>query len=366
MTARIVFAAGGTGGHIFPAIAVADALKKQNEKAEIIFIGAKGRMEERIIPKCGYSLLTLDIRGFYRSLSPKNINVIYKLIRSTKKAKNFLKEFKPQVVFGTGGYVSGPVVRAAYKLGIPSVLYEGNYFPGLTVKALASKAYKVILNFEGSRKYFKRQDNLEVMPYPVRSNLRHYSRDEANKFFGLKDQWKTLFVFGGSQGANSINTALLDCAEELINNNIQIIWQSGYRDYKTISEKIKELPGIKLFKFIDNMDYAYSSADLVVCRSGISTMMEAAYFGSAVVFVPYAFASDNHQEKNAKAMVDAGAAEMVTDNELNYKFENKILELMKDENKRALMKKNIERFGDKDAALKIANFLNDFINFKKN
>jgi UDP-N-acetylglucosamine--N-acetylmuramyl-(pentapeptide) pyrophosphoryl-undecaprenol N-acetylglucosamine transferase len=361
MIVRAVFAAGGTGGHIFPAIAVADELKKLNDRVEIFFIGAQGRMEENIVPKSGYQLLTLDIRGFYRSLSPKNINVIFKLIASTKKAKNFLAEFKPQIVFGTGGYVSGPVLRAAYKLGIPSVLYEGNYYPGLTVKALTSKADKVILNFEGSKKYLKNQNNLEVMPYPVRGSLKRYPREEAIKFFGLKNERKTLFVFGGSQGAASINRVLLDCSDEFLKHNIQMIWQTGKRDYSTISEKTKQLTEIKLFEFIDSMDYAYSASDLVVCRSGISTMMEAAYFGSAVVFVPYAFSTDNHQEKNARAMVDANAAEMILDSELEFKFESEILELLNDDGKLSTMRKNIAKFSDKDAALKIANSLTELI-----
>jgi UDP-N-acetylglucosamine--N-acetylmuramyl-(pentapeptide) pyrophosphoryl-undecaprenol N-acetylglucosamine transferase len=366
MISRIVFAAGGTGGHIFPAIAVADEIKKMNNAAEIQFIGAKGKMEENIIPKYGYELFTLNIRGFYRSISPKNINVIIKLIRSTGKVKEFLKKFNPQLVFGTGGYVSGPVVRAAYKLGIPAVLYEGNYYPGLTVKALASKAKRVIVNFENSKQYFKLQDNLDVMPYPVRGNLKKYTREEANEFFGLKNDRKTLFAFGGSQGASSINNALLNCAEELISSNIQILWQTGWKEYSTIAEKTGSIHDIKLFKFIENMDYAYSAADLVVCRSGISTMMEAAYFGSAVAFIPYAHASDNHQEKNAKAMVDAEAAEMILDNELDYKFESEILDLMNDNIRLASMKKRITRFADKDAASKIASSLEDIIKSEKN
>jgi UDP-N-acetylglucosamine--N-acetylmuramyl-(pentapeptide) pyrophosphoryl-undecaprenol N-acetylglucosamine transferase len=173
-------------------------------------------------------------------------------------------------------------------------------------------------------------------------------------------------VFGGSQGAASINRVLLDCSDEFLKHNIQMIWQTGKRDYSTISEKTKQLTEIKLFEFIDSMDYAYSASDLVVCRSGISTMMEAAYFGSAVVFVPYAFATDNHQEKNARAMVDANAAEMILDSELEFKFESEILELLNDDGKLSTMRKNIAKFSDKDAALKIANSLTELINSIRN
>ncbi len=200
MIAKAVFAAGGTGGHIFPAIAVADELRKMNKDVKIIFIGAKGRIEEKIVPKNGYELKTLEVRGFYRSISPKNIIVISKFLKALKEAKKYLKEFNPEIVYGTGGFVSGPVLMASHKIGIPSVIQEGNYYPGITVKWLANKVNRVLLNFEGSRKFFKKQDNLEVVSYPVRENLKRYSKSEACSFFGLDEGQKNIICIRRKPG----------------------------------------------------------------------------------------------------------------------------------------------------------------------
>lgn len=357
MITKAVFAAGGTGGHIFPAIAVADELRRLNKDAKIIFIGAKGRIEEKIVPKNGYELKTLEVRGFYRSISPKNITVFSKFLKALREAKKYLKEFKPEIVYGTGGFVSGPVLLASRRLGIPSVIQEGNYYPGITVKWLSGKVDKVLLNFEGSKKFFKRQDNLEVISYPVRESLKRYSRKEAYGFFGLNENKKTLFAFGGSQGASSINRALIKGIEKFKLNNIQLIWQTGVNEFESISEKAKGYDNIKLFRFIDNIDYAYSAADLIICRAGISTVMELAYFGSAVLFVPFAFASENHQEKNARAMADAGAAEMLLDKDAETSLFEKSFNLLNDEKKLGSMRDNIKKFADKNAASKIVKLL---------
>jgi UDP-N-acetylglucosamine--N-acetylmuramyl-(pentapeptide) pyrophosphoryl-undecaprenol N-acetylglucosamine transferase len=357
MINKAVFAAGGTGGHIFPAIAVADELRRKNKNAEIVFIGAKGRIEEKIVPNAGYELKTLEVRGFYRSVNPKNIAVFTKFLKALKEAKRYLEDFKPDLVYGTGGFVSGPVLMAAHKLGLPTVIQEGNYYPGITVKWLSKNADKVILNFEGTKEFLKRQDNIEIMSYPVRENLKHYSKAEACRFFGLKENNKVLFAFGGSQGASSINKVLLNNLEQLKKDNVQLIWQSGEKDFENISRSAEKYDNIKVLGFIDNIDYAYSAADLIICRSGISTVMELAYFGTAVVFVPFAFSSENHQEKNARAMVDAGAAEMILDSDLQNKFYETATRLLNDEKQLSSMRKNIKKFADKDAASKIAGLL---------
>jgi len=366
MINRIIFAAGGTGGHIYPAIAVADELKKINPEMEICFIGAKGRIEEKIVPKSGYELKTIDIKGFHRSLSLKNINVTIKLLKALRESKKILKEFKPELVFGTGGFVSGPVLKSASSMGIITVIEEGNYYPGISVKWLSPKADKVILNFESSRKFLKRKDNIEIMSYPVRENLKRYSPEESKKHFGLDSSRKTLFIFGGSQGAGSINSALLKCFEALTGNNIQIIWQTGERDFDTISTVVKNNNSIKALKYIDNIDYAYSAAEMVICRAGISTVMELASFGSAAVFVPYPLASENHQEKNAEALVEKDAAEILRDNELNEKIESKIISLINDDITLNRMRNNIKQFADNKAAEKIAAMLIKMVNNSKN
>lgn len=366
MINRIVFAAGGTGGHIYPAIAVADELKKLNEKIDIRFIGAKGRIEEKIVPENGYKLETIEVTGFKRSLSLKNISTAYKIIKALKDARKILANFKPEIVFGTGGFVSGPVLKSAVKLGIPCVIEEGNYYPGVTVKLLSSSVNKVILNFDGTKKYLKRQDNIEVMSYPVRENMARIAKADALKQYGLNPNNKTLFVFGGSQGANSINSALLKCWKNLVNSDIQIIWQTGDSDYNKISSVVSSDQNIKVFKYINNIDTAYSACDLVLCRAGVSTIMELASFMLPVVFVPYPLASENHQEKNARALVEKNAAGIILDNELNEKLEYTILNLVNDTKKLAVMSENIKQFADPKAATKIAQMLMQMVNQSKN
>lgn len=366
MIKRVIFAAGGTGGHIYPAIAIADELKKLNKDIEIKFIGAKGRIEEKIIPSRGYELETIDIRGFKRSLSYKNILTVIKILKALREAKQILKDFNPEIVFGTGGFVSGPVLKSAYQLKIPTVIEEGNYYPGVTVKLLSHNADKVILNFEGTKKFLKRQDNIEIMSYPVRENLKKYGKEEAVKHFGLNSDKKILFVFGGSQGAKSINISLLKSFKNMTENGVQIIWQTGESDFEVISNTVSSSQNVKVFKYIDNIDYAYSACDLTICRAGISTIMELASFGLAAVFVPLGSASENHQEKNARAIVDREAAEIILDKELDHRLESTVLNLINDESKLSYMRSNIRQFADIKAASKIAQMLIEMVNKSKN
>lgn len=366
MINRIIFAAGGTGGHIYPAIAVADELKKLNEKIEIKFIGAKGRIEEKIVPKNGYKLETIEVTGFKRSLSLKNISTAFKIFKALKDSKKILLDFKPEIVFGTGGFVSGPVLKSAVKLGIPSVIEEGNYYPGVTVKLMSATVNKVILNFDGTKKYLKRQDNIEVMSYPVRENMAKVDKADVLKKYDFNPEYKTLFVFGGSQGANSINNSLLKCWENIVSSGVQIIWQTGESDFEKVSSSVSSNKNVKVFKYIDNIDTAYSACDLVLCRAGVSTIMELASFMLPVVFVPYPLASENHQEKNARALVEKNAAGIILDSELNEKLEYTVLNLIHDNKKLAEMSANIKQFADSKAASKIAQMLMKMVNQSKN
>jgi UDP-N-acetylglucosamine--N-acetylmuramyl-(pentapeptide) pyrophosphoryl-undecaprenol N-acetylglucosamine transferase len=354
---RILIAAGGTGGHIYPAVAVADELRKINEDVKILFVGAKGKMEEKIIPSCGYRLITIEISGFERKLNLKNLFNTGKLVKALKISKKIIKDFNPQVVFGTGGYVSGPVLWAASKLGIPTAVHEGNFYPGATVRLLASKVDKLILNFEETKKYFKKDNNILLMNCPVRKNLNRLSKREAAAAFGLDHNKKILFVVGGSLGAGSINEAVSGFAGMLCEREIQLIWQTGQNDYNLYSEKFLGNNSIKILKYIDNMDAAYSACNLIVCRAGISTIMEVAAFGCAAIFVPYPKAAENHQEKNARAMVKAGAAEMILDNDLKRDLMNFILRLMDNDQITARLKEKVKSFADPDAAYKLAELL---------
>jgi UDP-N-acetylglucosamine--N-acetylmuramyl-(pentapeptide) pyrophosphoryl-undecaprenol N-acetylglucosamine transferase len=366
MINKILFAAGGTGGHIYPAIAIADELKKMNDKIEIKFIGAKGKIEEKIIPNAGYKLETIEIQGFKRSLSPKNIVTFTKIFKSLSQSKKILMDFEPQIVFGTGGFVSGPVLKSARRLGIKTVIQEGNFYPGITTKLLSTGADKVILNFGGTKKFLKRQDNIEVLSYPVRQNLKRISKTEAASHFGLDPNKKIIFAFGGSQGAHTINMALLSSFKNLAASGIQIIWQTGERDFENISDAISDQQGIKALSYINNIDYAYSVADLILCRAGVSTIMELASFGSAVVFVPYPQASENHQEKNAMALFEKGAAEIIVDKNLKNELEKTVTSLINDDIKLNSLKNNIKQFADSNAAAKIAEMLVKMVETSKN
>lgn len=359
MLNKIIFAAGGTGGHIYPAIAVADELKKKNSRISICFVGAKGKMEEKIIPAQGYEFKSVNITGFERRINPKNLFTLLNLFTSLRQARSILETFGPDLVFGTGGYVSGPVLLAAKKLNIPSIVYEGNYHPGLTVRLLASSVNKILLNFQESDKFFKQKNKIAVMPYPVRKNLKHYPLNEAVKYFGFKPGKKNIFIFGGSQGAHSVNQTLLKCFQSLTDSGINILWQTGDRDFDSINQAVKN-ENVKLFKFLNEIDIAYSASDLVICRAGISTIMEIAYFGAAAIFVPYPYASDNHQVKNAERLCQSNAAEMILDKDIEQMLAPKIMEIIHDNNRLELMRKNIRRFSDDNAASKIADFLNTF------
>lgn len=366
MINRIIFAAGGTGGHVYPAIAIADELKKLNENIKIKFIGAKGRIEEKIVPANGYELETIEITGIKRSFNLKNITAAYKILKALRDSKKILKDFSPELVYGTGGFVSGPVLRAAQSLGFTNVIEEGNFYPGVTVKLVSPKADKVILNFEGTKKFLKRSDNVAVMSYPVRQNLKIYEKGEAAKYFGLDGSKKILFVFGGSQGARSINSALLKCFKNLSASGIHIIWQTGESDFESVNSAVSSNRNIKVLKYIDKIDYAYSASNLVVCRSGISTIMELASFGKTAIFVPYPKASENHQEKNAGAVVEKNAAEIIADKDLNQKLESAVLRLINDDNKLSYMGSNISLMADTEAASKIASMLVEMIYIRKN
>lgn len=365
MLNKVIFAAGGTGGHIYPAIAIADELVKLNSKIEIKFIGAKGRIEEKIIPQNGYKLETIEVSGFKRSLSPKNLQSFFKVFKALKESKKILKNFAPQLVYGTGGFVSGPVLKAAQSMNIINVIEEGNFYPGVTVKLLSQKADKVILNFEGTKKYLKRSDNTAVMSYPVRQNMQKIPRADAAGFFGLVPDKKTLFAFGGSQGAGSINDALINCFKNLTGAGIQIIWQTGEKDYNTVNTSAAGDKNIKVLKYLDKIDRAYSACDLVICRAGVSTIMELAGFGIPAILVPFPHASENHQEKNALAVAEKNAGEILLDKDLE-RAENMILDLINDNSRLEIFRKNIAGLADSNAASKIAELLVELVNKRKN
>jgi len=352
---RVLFAAGGTGGHIFPAIAIAEEIKKRIPDTEVLFIGAKGRIEEKIVPQNNYNITTIEITGFNREKFLMNATLPVKVIGSVLKSRKILKEFKPDVVVGTGGFVCGPVIYAAYGLKIPVLLQEGNSYPGKTIQYHAKKAMKVVLNFEDGIKYFKRKDNIIHIAHPIRSSLKLSDKNEALKFFGLPEGNKTIFIFGASQGARGINLGVDKIAEKLYENNINLIWQVGTPDYKLYSEKYRNYSDkIKILDFINRIDYAYSAADLVVSRAGITSIMELAFLKMPAIFIPLPTSAENHQEMNARSLEKINAGIVILQKDIDTELYKTIMNCLSDKKVLRELSDNISKTSDIDAASKIA------------
>lgn len=346
MTKRIIIAGGGTGGHIFPAIAIANALKKKDSSIEILFVGAKGRMEMEKIPQAGYKIEGLDIAGFNRSSLIKNIGLPFKLVKSFLQVRRIFKRFKPDAAIGVGGYSSYPVLRTAQVKGIPTFIHESNSFAGKSNKMLGKKATKIFTGTDGMNKFFPKE-KIIVTGNPVRREIveTKVSRSEGIKFFSLDETKKIVLIVGGSLGAKSINEAIDKGLDDLLSEGLQIVWQTG----KPYSAKAKERAAGKqsvwVNEFITKMEYAYAAADIVVARSGAMTVAELCVVKKPVVFVPYPFAAEDHQTVNAMQLVNKNAALMVKDSEAMEKLISMTIELAKNEKKQSELKNNISKLG---------------------
>jgi UDP-N-acetylglucosamine--N-acetylmuramyl-(pentapeptide) pyrophosphoryl-undecaprenol N-acetylglucosamine transferase len=347
---RIIIAGGGTGGHIFPAIAIANELKAQQPDVEILFVGAKGKMEMEKVPQAGYKIVGLYIAGYNRSSLVKNILLPFKLAKSFTQVRQILNGFKPSAVVGVGGYSSFPVVRLAQTRGIPTFIHESNSYAGKSNKILSAKANKIFVASYGMDKFFPKEKIL-MTGNPVRNvfSNKTISRKEALDFFGLKEEKKTVFVMGGSLGAKSINTAIENNLQFFKENNLQLIWQTG-KDYAPSAALTEEENNnIWTNAFINNMEYAYTAADIVVSRSGAMSVAELCVAGKPVIFVPYPHAAEDHQTANANALVTQHAALMIKDNEVNEKLINAIASLANDAEKQNELKKNISKLANTNA-----------------
>ncbi|MEO8666425.1 MAG: undecaprenyldiphospho-muramoylpentapeptide beta-N-acetylglucosaminyltransferase [Ignavibacteria bacterium] len=352
---KYLFAGGGTGGHIFPAIAIADEIRKTDSNAEILFIGAKGRIEEKIVPSNGYTLETIDITGFDRSSITRNIKLPVKIILALRKCRQMIKNFRPDVVIGTGGFVCGPVVYMAARMRIPSLIQEGNSFAGKTIKFLSDKADRVVINFDETKKYLKRKDNIVQISHPIRSSLKLIGREKALKEFGLDADKKTIFIFGGSQGARGINRGIEKIIKRLYENNLNVIWQTGKSDFEKMNIEFAHLNDrVRIFEFIDKIDHAYSASDLVICRAGITSIMEIAFLKKASILIPLPSSAESHQEMNAISLQERKAAVLIQQSDLQKKLFDEIMSLAGDEKKLEELKANASKFSDADAARKIA------------
>jgi len=343
---KVIIAGGGTGGHIFPAVAIANALTKIMPEVRILFVGAKGRMEMQKVPEAGYKIIGLPVIGIQRKLSFKNFIVPFKLIKSLLIARIILKRFKPNAVIGVGGYASAPVSYMASLLKIPVLLQEQNSFPGLTNKILAKKADRICVAYEGMEKYFPKEKIL-VTGNPIRQNIKNIGnkKNKAILEFGLNETRKTLLVIGGSLGAYSINKAIHNSIEMLTANNIQIIWQTGINYYETAQSSTKNIEkgSVVTTKFIKQMDLAYAASDIIVSRAGAITVSELCLVKKPVILVPSPNVAEDHQTKNAMILVNNGAAIIVKDNETYEKLGKTIIELVKDEQKQLSLSNGIAK-----------------------
>jgi UDP-N-acetylglucosamine--N-acetylmuramyl-(pentapeptide) pyrophosphoryl-undecaprenol N-acetylglucosamine transferase len=307
---RFILSGGGTGGHIFPAIAIADELKKRYPSAEFLFVGAQGRMEMEKVPQAGYPIEGLWISGIQRKLSLDNLSFPFKLISSLRKSRAILKKFPANIAIGTGGYASGPLLYAAAQKGIPCLIQEQNSYPGITNKILASKASSICVAFENMERFFP-AEKITLSGNPLRANLSSKlpSRSIALEKMGLDSQRKTLLILGGSLGARRINELIADIIPSLIDKNLNIIWQCGKLYYPSLSQKYNNLaPEHQLHAFINNMDEAFAAADLVISRAGANTLSELAALGKASILIPSPNVAEDHQTKNANYLVDRKAA----------------------------------------------------------
>ena len=332
--AKVIISGGGTGGHIYPAISIANALKKADSNIEILFVGAEGKMEMEKVPAAGYDIIGLPVSGIQRRLTLKNLAVPFKLIKCINRANAIIKSFKPNVAVGVGGYASGPLLRQAANKGIPTVLQEQNSYAGLTNKLLAKKAKVICVAYEGMERFFPKE-KIIVTGNPIRQDL--YDLEsihvEAKEFFKLNPLKKTVLLLGGSLGARTMNESVLAAMDLLKSAGVQLIWQTGkYYYQKALDEWSKyNNDDIKVYDFIYRMDYAYAAADVVISRAGAGTISELCMVGKPCILVPSPNVSEDHQTKNAMALVNKQAALLVHDVEARQRLITRTLELLIDE-----------------------------------
>jgi len=362
---RLIISGGGTGGHIFPAIAIANTFRERHPDAKILFVGAQGRMEMTRVPEAGYEIIGLWISGLQRSLKLSNLLFPLKLIVSYIKAARIVKSFKPNVVVGTGGYASGPIMLASTRFKIPTVIQEQNSFAGLTNKQVANKASKICVAYGGMENYFPK-DKIVLTGNPVRKDILNTAdkRTQALGHFGFDNTKKTLLIVGGSLGARTINESILGGIEKLIDANVQVIWQTGKGYYDNYSAKLSQydLKQIRVQDFVKEMDLAYAASDVVVSRSGALAVSELCIAKKPVILVPSPNVAEDHQTKNAKALADKDAALMVSDKDARKMLVDEMLKLLFDDNRSQKLSENIAKLARPNATNDIVTEIEKLIN----
>ena len=355
---KVIISGGGTGGHIFPAIAIANALVKRKPGTKILFVGANGRMEMEKVPQAGYEIKGLNIAGFQRGSIIKNLTLPFKLLGSLLSANNIIRSFKPNVAIGVGGYASGPLLRVAGFAGLPTVIQEQNSFAGITNKLLAKKASVICTAYEGMEKVFPKE-KIVLTGNPVRAEIvamqtnKNGLCDQAYKYFGLDAKRKTILIIGGSLGAHTLNESVEATISRIKESDVQILWQTGkvYFDHcKQIGEGITQL---KTLQFIDKMDFAYACADVIISRAGALSISELQLIGKPVILVPSPNVTEDHQTYNAMALVNKGAAIMIKDSEAKLNLIGAAFDLLKNEEQQKQLSTNISKMGIPNAAERI-------------
>ena len=368
---KYIISGGGTGGHIFPAVSIANALRELDAEAEILFVGALGRMEMQRVPAAGYEIVGLPVRGLLRPLwKPANVGVLWDYLRSKQMIKKTIKEFAPQVAVGVGGYASSATLNAAYEMGIPCLIQEQNSFAGLTNKTLAKKASKICVAYEGMERFFPKE-RIMLTGNPVRQNLLNadLTREQAATEFGLKADVPTILLVGGSLGARTLNQSVLTSLDKIASAPVQFIWQTGGYYKESIAKELakKEKPeNLVVTDFISRMDCAYRLADLVISRAGASSISELCLLGKPSILVPSPNVAEDHQTHNAMALVRVGAAEIVADKDAVAEVFRVAEELVADSERLATLATNIRTLAIDDSADRVAKMAIEIANNKRN
>lgn len=349
MKPRFIISGGGTGGHIYPAIAIANELKSRFPECEILFVGAQDKMEMQKVPQAGYKIEGLWIAGIQRKLTLENLKFPFKLMSSLLKSRKIVKQFKPNVAIGTGGFASGAVVKVAAQMGIPTVIQEQNSYPGITNKLLSKKAKAICVAYEGLDKFFPK-DKIVFTGNPVRQDLLNVeeNRQDAIKYFDLNPNKKTLLVLGGSLGARRINQLIEKELDYLLNQNVQVIWQCGkfyFEEYNKYNEK----QDVQVLSFIDRMDLVYSVADVIISRAGASSVSELSIVGKPTIFIPSPNVAEDHQTKNAKSIADKNGAILIKESELDIRFEDVFSEVINNKELQQSLSQNIKSLAKPNA-----------------
>lgn len=363
---KVVIAAAGTGGHINPGIAIANKIKQENKNAKIIFIGTLRGLENDLVPRAGYDLERIEAYGISRKISAQNFKNICKTISSFKKAKNLIKKIEPDIVIGTGGYICGPVLLAASKYKIPSLVHESNAYPGVTVKLLSGKVDEVLVGFEDAKKRLPKAKKVVVTGTPTKlkkQNLTQVQKKELKKQLSIKNDLQVVLIYGGSQGARTINNAVLGVIENKLNEDYHIVWAVGQKQYDDIKQTLKtkglninNIKNTSIVPYIYNMEEVMNLADLIVARSGAMTITEVSLLAKPAIFVPYPYATENHQEYNAKVLANVDAARIIIDKELNPDILNKnISEIITNKELQTKMSKNAEKIAIQNVEERIYN-----------